>query len=355
MKKIAFLSIIFCLSIEIAYARQESLITSVGLPGLKINGTLYSPEDIVLSMQFNLSWKQIEEKAVKVDRTSNVDEKNKINMKFEQKRLAFVIYKDAIAVWSDNFIQGGPPFHLGKVDMKAVEKVLEQFKNQEFFEKYKYTYSYATILPIDSGIHHQYHATLYAKSGDDFLYMQNAWELLEQNPAYVGLRDVGVYLLKPTETKAEVLDKEPQGYLQERQDWVKIKNLMISLFKDNTEIIDGGEIQVQYMYLIDAKYGMKDFEEGAYPKKPIWEKQKEEIVKDFVEHRTKTLNPSTPEEAAILKKTIENLKQNALKLIPQEQREAYIQYFDKMIEQMKKGEEPGPFIPDAQNTKEIAQ
>lgn len=230
--------------------------------------------------------------------------------------------------------------------MTQVEELLKQFDKQGFFDKYQFEHYYEEGLMEDAGITDQYRSMLYARSGDRFFYIRNAWELLEQNPLYVGTGKESFHILLPNETHAEVLNEQDPEYLKERQDWTEIKQAMIKLFQNPLEVKDDAQIQVQGMCHMKTINGIKFFDENEYPLKPYWEKSIEDFRKEFHQSQRQLLNPSTPEAAANLEKMLDQMKQDALKHLPPEQHEIYLKKFDEAIEKAKRGEEISPAFPD---------
>lgn len=136
------------------------------------------------------------------------------------------VWADGKVVWSKDKLSGGPPFHEGKIDPKALDKVLHDFEVRNVFSA---PYVRHSNFGPDS-----YCTAIYLSKGKKEFLSRSWHELAEQDPGIVAA-SFGLTRLKDM-SREEFLKNDAQDYQKYRALWSHIrKQISAILPKDAKE------------------------------------------------------------------------------------------------------------------------
>ncbi len=253
----------------------------VPMPIVKLDDHIYLPKDIIVSMFFpfgkpgdkRMSFadydKEIEGNIINRFDFIKDDSTRKMRIRSwnkVQRKFVFAIYKDATAIWSEDFINGGIPFHVGKIDLANLSYFITKSESNDSFKKLKNSKKYAQ----DNS------SMLYIRSNETPVCVFDSYEFAEQNPNFVVLDTGEVKQLAPLEKKSEILDQQSEEYLQMRMEFSEIKKYFALLFKSSSKV-EYSTVEIQGFY----NTNLKTLEVTDYvPEKPRWDMSRDELNKD---------------------------------------------------------------------------
>lgn len=143
--------------------------------------------------------------------------------------LVLAIWPDGHAVWSENKLNGGPPYRAGKVDPPRVAALLDRNRKDGLFTQ------------PDLGRAHfgpgSHFTTLYIKSGDEACTMQSWHEMFESN-GKIAVTDSGAVALEG-QARLDKLREEKADYLFYRFVWSELQTEMLRLLPAESQPVDG--------------------------------------------------------------------------------------------------------------------
>ncbi len=136
------------------------------------------------------------------------------------------VWKNGQIIWSDDAVNGGAPYRIGKIEIKKVDAVLDGFEKEELFNNsnlsihnYGPDSAFIVIAIMDRG---------------RCLNMNSWHELFEDNPNLVATSE-GITTLEGHE-RDEILAAEPDAYRYYRKVWMDVRSALADLIPGDGEI-----------------------------------------------------------------------------------------------------------------------
>jgi len=132
----------------------------------------------------------------------------------DNRRAILLIWRNGHAVWSDDWVKGGPPYRAGRIEPTAAMSIFASLEQKGVFRQQHLN---ARHFGPDSS-----YTVIRLSDGHRKLRMASWHELYEQNPGVVGTSRGLTALLG--RTRDQVLAEEPQEYKDYRAAWRDIRD-----------------------------------------------------------------------------------------------------------------------------------
>jgi hypothetical protein len=144
--------------------------------------------------------------------------------------IVFAAWPNGYVVWSDNQVEGGPPYHEGRIDPKKYEDAVSRLEADGIFENEKLN---AAKIGPDSSF-----KTIIVRSGNRQLLMRSWHELAESSSGKLAATAVGLEALNGR-NRLDVLSQQPADYLFYRLVWSDLHRKFASLIPLEGKLTNG--------------------------------------------------------------------------------------------------------------------
>jgi len=143
--------------------------------------------------------------------------------------LIFVAWPDGLLVWSENRIEGGPPYRTAQIGPRKIDALLDWFEKDGVFANDKLKHGH---FGPDSEF-----TTILIKNGKHQVKLQSWHELIEQSGKAVA-DDHGISGLR-SRRRLDVLRESKPDYLYFRFVWSETRGRLMDLIPGDAALTDG--------------------------------------------------------------------------------------------------------------------
>ncbi len=141
-------------------------------------------------------------------------------------RVIVAVWSSGRIVWSEDVINGGPPYKTGRVRMTRLKEFLRSIESEGLFEDMGLRLSHTSPDSV--------YTSVVVRDGPKYLAMHSEHELWEARPEFVGTSR-GIEVLEGR-NREDVWDEWAADYMLFRWFWEEVKEGMLSLIPEDGRI-----------------------------------------------------------------------------------------------------------------------
>ncbi|MBN1560377.1 hypothetical protein JW998_09015 [candidate division KSB1 bacterium] len=151
---------------------------------------------------------------IDINREADILIFNTYNMhSYIERNVIIAIWDDGSVIWSDSQKDGGPPFYYSKIDHNDIKKLMDKISAIKTEAENNGIKINVSKVGLDAS-----YATIYCRLDDDLIFMEATYDIYENNLT--------------EEEKKEWLEYDAHNIIEHREQWLKIKNLILAIKDD---------------------------------------------------------------------------------------------------------------------------